>query len=1102
MKRIVICLIVTLLPLIAGGQNVRIKTDQKSIPLSMLISEIERQTDCSFICDEGMVNLNDVVDLPVKSGSVMQVLSGSLGRGSGYAFKINGSSISLFREQKAETKAVGVSGTVSDTNGDPVVGAFVYCPETKDGVSTDINGNFYLGKVSEGNTITVSCIGYRDETIVVGRSSVITVTLSDNLQELEATVVVGYGLQKKINLSGAVAVRDMKDIENRPMTQASEALYGVPGIYVNQSSSKPGSDAAKILVRGTGTLEGGASPLVLVDGIEYTLEDLNPDDIESISVLKDASASIYGSKAANGVILVTTKKATKGFFDVRFKANSGIQQAICLPDMVSDPIQYMEMYDQAQINCGLQSVTYSEKQISDYRKGLQENPKAFPATNWAEEVFKLGVLQEYGVGVSGGYDAVTYGINLGYMTQKGVLAASDDAARYSIDMKFDAKVSERLKIGANFNGNIRTNTDPVYGVTDIMNGYNRSSPLVGTIDEEGRYLNSIYPIPGQNVFYNSLMILNSGSINRIYQKCLVKLSADYTLPLNIVWKNAFAVDSFDGFIKVHKLPMNTYNPQTYDRQPYSDYYYVQQNDYNNLNLTMFSTLNWNHKFTSGHDLGIMAGYEWKSNDAKNMSARMINYYSEEVSELSAGGEMNHIGGTSGAERIASFFSRINYNYQEKYIAELIVRADGSSKFSKKNRWGFFPAASIAWRLDKENFLRNSSVDLLKLRLSFGSLGNQSIGNYKYFTLISVADGYNYSFNGTTVPGAGIAQYVDPDITWETTTSLNFGTDFAAFGNRLTAGFDVYRKVSSNVLRTVSIPSQIGMSGPVKNVGKVGNYGIETSLGYRNNVGNFSYGISGTFSYNINKVLELSEELKGDFQITKEGLPINSWYLYQADGYFPTEDFEYIGDKLTYVGEYPIIESQRNVIRPGYIRYRDTNGDGQVNDADRTFSGKTEPSIIYGFNINLGWKGIDLTATFQGVGGVEIYLDGNAATPFYNGAGVTKEWATDAWTPENQNSRLPILHTLNDAKYMHDYKNTQWLYDASYLRLKQLQLAYSFPKAMIAKARIKRLQVFVNANNLFTITENTLFDPEMATTQANLAQYPSLRTFNGGVNITF
>lgn len=1102
MKRIVICLVLAFLSLIAVGQNVKINTDQKSIPLSMLISEIERQTDCSFICDEGDVNLNDMVDLAVRSGSVRQVLSGALSRGSGYAFKINGTSISLFREPKVETKTFSITGTVSDTNGAPVVGAFVYCPETKNGVSTDIDGKYSLGNITEGNTIIVSCMGYRDKAIVVGKTPIIMVTLSDNLQELEATVVVGYGLQKKVNLTGAVVVQEMKDIENRPMTQASEALYGIPGIYVNQASSKPGSDAATILVRGTGTLEGGAAPLVLVDGIEYTLEDLNPDDIESISVLKDASASIYGSKAANGVILVTTKKAAKGFFDVRFKANAGIQQAICLPDMVSDPIQYMEMYDQAQTNCGLQSVTYSEKQISDYRTGLVENPKAFPATNWSDEVFKLGILQEYGIGVSGGYEKVTYGLNIGYMTQKGVLIASDDAARYSIGLKFDAQVTKALKFGASFNGNIRTNTDPVYGVTDIMNGYNRSSPLVGTIDDDGRYLNSIYPIPGQNVFYNTLMILNSGSIKRRYQKCLVTVNADYTFPFDIVWKNTFAVDSFDGFIKVHKLPMNTYNPQTLERQPYSDYYYVQNNDYNNLNLTYFSTLNWNHKFTGGHDLGIMAGFEWKSNDVKNMSARMINYYSEAVSELSAGGEMNFIGGTSSAERLASFFARINYNYQEKYIVELIARADGSSKFAKRNRWGFFPAASFAWRIDKEDFLQSKAINLLKLRLSFGSLGNQAISNYKYYTLVSVADGYNYSFNGTTLPGAAIASYVDPNITWETTTSLDFGVDLAAFSNRLTAGFDIYRKVSSNVLRTVSIPSQIGMSGPVKNIGKVGNYGVEASIGYRNTIGDFNYGLSGSFSYNINKVLELSEELKGDFQVTKEGLPINSWYLYQADGYFPTEDFEYIGGKLTYVGEYPIIEGQRNVIRPGYIRYRDTNGDGQITDADRVFSGKTEPSIMYGFNINLGWKGLELTASFQGVGGVEIYLDGNAATPFYNGAGVTKEWITDAWTPENTNSRLPILHTLNDAKYMHDYKNTQWLYDASYLRLKQLQLAYSFPKALIAKAKMSRLQIFVNANNLFTITENTLFDPEMATTQANLAQYPSLRTFNGGVNITF
>lgn len=1054
--------------------------------------EIEQKTGYTFAYVNSDIDLTKTVTLTAENEDVISVVNRALAP-QDLTAGLDGKRIIIRKNPSPslQSQTFVLSGRVLDDGGEPVIGAGITVSGTTRGVITGANGSFSI-EVTPNTRLKISCLGYVDKTYSVGKENPVTFVLHPDIEVLSDAIVVGYGQQKKVNLTGAVAVVEMKEVENRPMTHASEAFYGLSGVYVNQTTSKPGSDGANIRIRGTGTLS-SADPMVIVDGMEYPLADVNPDDIESISVLKDASASIYGSKAANGVILVTTKSGRKGAPVVRLKTNFGIQSIITRPDVVTDPVQFMELRTQAERNEGKISFTYPQSVIDEYRAGLGTNPYVYPATDWYRTAIKNGFLQEYNASVSGGNDQLSYAVAVGYMDQEGVLLTSDDARRYSWDMKLNIHVNRRLTVGAAVNGNLRFNTEPVYKVADIMSAISRALPVHGTKDPNGRYLNTWVNTPGINSFENPLMAMEMGNTKRQIQRFLAQLNVVYILPGDIEWKTNVGYNKFDSFAKDHKLSMTTYNPKTWVGTPYSDYFYNWDYDNNNLDFTANSTLLWKGSF-GRHHLTPLAGAEYRSTKGMVFNARKMTYFNEQLDALSAGSQMVSISGNSSRTLLASLFGRLNYDYDEKYLAELIFRYDGSSKFAKKNQWGFFPALSLGWRIDKEAFLSGAKdLDLLKLRVSAGRMGNQAIGNYEYLMNVIAAAAYNYSFSNTLSPGAAIVDFVDDNITWEVTTSYDLGVDLSAFGNRLGATADVYYKISDGILREVSIPAQVGSLGaPRENIGTVSNKGFELQLSWRDAIGDVQYNVGGSVSYNRNKVLDIDgQEFGNAWRRTQEGYPIGCWWLYQADGFFNSQEE---------IDRSPKVQGAE--IRPGYIRYKDINDDGIIDDKDRTYSGTIEPKWIYGFNFSASWKGLTLSANFQGVADVKTYLSGNIAAPFWNGAGVTKEWATDAWTEENHNARLPILHTATGAPYMHDYKNTQWQVSAAYLRCKSLQLSYNLPKDLVVLMGFSACQLFVNGNNIFTISPCKLIDPEFVISQTNLMQYPSLKTYNFGFNITF
>ena len=997
----------------------------------------------------------------------------------------------------AQQKAQTVSGTVLDPDGNPLIGATVVVVKGTQGAVTDAKGKFTI-KAKSSDSLQISYLGYKTETLNVGSRTNFTVRMEkDSSTDIDEIVVIGYGQVAKKDLTGSVATVKMNDIKDVPVLSVDNALQGrIAGADFMSTTGEPGATTT-IRIRGTRSINASNEPLIVVDGVMdaiHDLNDINSDDIAGISVLKDASSTaIYGSRGANGVILITTKQAKKGAPVVKLSANFGIQSATYVPDVVTDPIQYMNMRNQAELNEGKLTVTYNRDDILEYEEGMKHDKYIYPASDWYDLCYQNGFLQQYNARVSGGTDKISYSLGGGYMNQRGIMVANDDAERFSWDMKINAQVTKRLKVGISLLGNLRYNTDPIYGVSTTVNVINRALPIFGTQLPDGKWLSTWLSTPGRNNPENPLMELHEGNTKRQLHRILGRINIGYDLPWGIKYNANLGYVKVDHYSKDFKHAMYTYNPKTLERKNFSAYVSAKDWDNNAINYTFYNTLSWGKSFGGNHNFNVMVGTEYKRYDGKNFQAKKRDYFNNQLTALSVGSTMEDISGGSSLELLFSYFGRITYDYKEKYLIDVTARYDGSSKFAKGNRWAFFPAVSVGWRIDKENFMQNvRAVDVLKLRGSVGEMGNQAIGNYEYLMAVLANKSYNYSFGDVLSGGAAIKDFVDENISWETTRTYNLGLDFEAFDHRLLFSVDLYKKRTEGILRDVKIPAQIGnLNGPKQNIGVVANDGVELNLQWRSAVKNFHYSLGGNFCYNKNIVVDLDgQEYIKTFNIIREGEPIDAWYLYQADGFY--NSYEEIANSVT-VG---------SGVKPGYIRYKNLNNDDKIDNDDRAVCGNLTPSITYAFNFSLGWKGLELSAQFQGVVDVKTYLSGNLAAPFWNGAGVLKEWATDAWTPENHNSRLPILHTATGAPEMHDYKNTQWLYDASYLRCKQLQLSYTLPKRWISKLGMSQCQIFVNGENLFTISPLKMFDPEIDLSSTNLMQYPSLRTINFGFNITF
>jgi TonB-linked SusC/RagA family outer membrane protein len=960
-------------------------------------------------------------------------------------------------------------------------------------VATDNQGRFAFKTGQKlPYTLVISFVGYQSIEYIANDPQV-EIGLQPANNQLNEVVVVGYGTQKKSTLTGSVSSVSSKQLANRPITNATQALQGANGVYVNQTKGRPGAEGNSIRIRGVGTLNNN-DPLVLVDGVEFPLSDVNPNDIETISVLKDAASSaIYGNRAANGVILVKTKTGQKGKLQVDYNVYGGAQTATFYPKVVTNAIEYMEGKNRALANEG-KPAEYAQSLIDEYRAGT--DPYIYSNTDWFDVMYRNAAIQEHNLRLAGGNEKTTFSLSFGYLDQDGVLL-NTNANKYSLNANINSTVNSRLKVGFSYTGTYWYSRESAYssdegnGEGGIMGLLYRALPMQVPYAQNGSYADQWVRVPGHNFFRNPLALSYEGFRKTNTFRSLANVYAEVRLPFDIKYKITGAANLLFGNEKYAYPVINLTNPKTGALTPMGNIPArgVRQLANSAVNITNFHTLSWD-KQLDRHEISALAGYSLERFDDGNFNAYNQGYLGNDLTELNAGSTAPAVAGTSSQSRLQSWFGRLHYGLDDKYILEATFRYDGSSRFANGHRWGFFPSFSGAWRINKEKFLEDANwISNLKLRGSWGKLGNQAIPLFSYVNAVSL--GQNYSFGGTVVGGTAVTQISDPTISWETTTMTDIGVDFDLFRNKLSIQADWFDKTTNDILRQVNVPSQVGnLTGPYRNIGKVSNKGVELTVNYRNNIGAFQYNIGGNVAYVKNKVLDLKGNIYySGVTILKEGAPINSIFGLVSDGFFQTakevNDHAYEG----------------TLTQPGDIRYKNLNSDTLIDNNDRAIIGNTIPKYTYGFNIGGSYKGFELALFFQGVADVDTYVNGNLAFPYRNGAGVTPEWLTDSWTPTNTTANLPRLTT--SSGYPQNFQTSDfWIKDASYLRLKNIQLTYNLPQQWLTALKITRAKVFVNAQNYFTFTKFKFGDPERNLSQTSLIDYPNYKSITAGINVSF
>jgi TonB-dependent starch-binding outer membrane protein SusC len=1089
------------------SQSTRMNIKLKNGTVTELIKFVEENSDFVFLYKGEDLDVDKKVSIDLKDASIQQILDAGL-KSQNVGWEVFDRQIII---HKAGTPAdTGsqiqqqrtVTGKVSDQRGQPLPGVTVVVKGTTTGTVTNSDGNFSLVIPGNAGYLQFSFVGMRAQEVPVEGNTTFTVVMADETIGLEEVVAIGYGVQKKVNLTGAVTSVNMEKLENRPITNASQALQGVSGLYVNQAGGQPGKDAATLRIRGQGTLNNN-NPLVLVDGVEFSLTDVNPGDIESISVLKDAaSASIYGNRAANGVVLITTKKGKEGISRIEYNNYIGFQKATYLPEVVKDPVLFMELRDQAQRNAGRATVDYGTAVIEEYRQGMLTDPYKYPNNDWLDIMFNDALIHEHNMRFSGGTDKINYTLSLGYLDQKGVLMGTN-SNKLSFRSNVNFKMTDKITIGSDFSATHRFIHEPSTTAASMMEMVFKAQAFHPTYLEDGRYADTWVRSPGHNVFRHPLVWAKEGFLDSKNLRGLASIYADIKLPFDLSYHAKVAVNKLDGFQKRFVPDAYMYDNKTLAAKRV-DYYtdnknrHIRNRDDENLDITLFHTLSWEKKVNQIHEISALVGSSYEQFDNRFFTATIEGFLGNNLHELNAGSTNPSVSGTSSMSVLLGGFGRINYNYRQKYLAEANFRYDGSSKFAKGNRWGFFPSFSAGWRLDQESFLQDVSwISGLKVRTSYGTLGNERIGNFRYVNLINA--GLDYYFGSSVAPGAAITSYNDPNITWETTAILNFGIDAVMFDDKLSATIELYDKKTMDILRTVNLPAQVGnLGGPVMNVGTVSNKGVELSLSHQNQIRDFSYKVDFGINYNVNKVVDLNGQaiistgFAGQVSptIIKEGYPIDSYFILESDGIFQTKE------------EIAASPFQNITTKPGYLKYKDQNNDKVINADDRIIVGGAIPDYTYDFTINLTYKNWDLMGFFNGVQGVYTYPSRIIAVPFWFGTSVTQNWVDNSWRPDRTNATLPILTTYEESQSDIFAYSDFWLLDASYLRLKNLQLSYSFPTDVIKNIGLSNLVLFVNGQNIFTISDMKDFDPEKNIKGNDYYEYPSIKTYSAGLNIKF
>lgn len=1075
----------------AHSQNAKVSIRMNNVKLDKILNEIENQTDYLFIYNN-QVDINKITSVKVKNEAVAQVLDRILS-GTGINYELEGTHIILtteaIKDLHAQQQAKTVTGTVTDVSGEPIIGANIRIKGTTTGTITDIDGNFSI-KAEPQSVIEVSYIGYLTQETVINNQKSIRFLLKEDTKTLDEVVVIGYGVQKKADLTGSVANINTEKLNTQSNANIGQALQGkIAGVDIVSQGGAPGS-GTRIMVRGIGTLN-NASPLYIVDGMYMnSIDHINPNDIASIDVLKDASsAAIYGSRAANGVIIVTTKEGsnTEGKPIIDLSVNLGISTASKFLDML-DAKGWAEVTTIARQAIG--------KPALDMATDLANKPD----NDWQDIMFRPALMQNYNLSVKGGGKYSTYYTGLGYFNQDGIVKGTN-YQRYNIQSKNDYK---RGIFSAGTNLIISFSHDkPLHQELrgGMIGTILQSVPTLEKYDDtrEGGYggtYGDVVNIP------HPLAIIDDNIMDRYNEnvKIFANLYAQIELFKGLKYKlnltPDFSFERYKNYLNKYDFGLATNSiTQLTERQR------------RRRNILVENLLTFDRTFGE-HKISALAGYTYQDSRFRHIQA-----YGEGLpqglEEIDAATTNRSNEGNSWRSVLTSILGRVFYSYQNKYLFTATIRRDSSSKFGKNNRYGYFPSFSLGWNVAEEKFMENVHwLDQLKLRGGYGVLGNQEIDNYQYSSTITT--GINYpDGNGGLLQGAFPKNFANPDIKWEETAMTNVGIDFMAFNNRLSLTADYYVKNTKDILLTVPIPiSSGGANDPIRNAGKIRNNGFEFNLGWMDQPNpDISYGINLIGSFNKNKVIAMGSEsgsIKGGStnqnittSETKAGYPIGGYWLISTAGYFNSQEevdaYAKDGKKIQPAAE------------PGDIKFVDANNDGVINDDDRVFQGSPFPDFTFALNGNMRYKNFDLSIGLQGVLGNKIYNATRQTLEDVTKGSNFLASCLDYWTPENKNASHPRL-TWDDPNRNTRAESDRYLENGSYLRLRSVQLGYTFPQTWF-KGAIQHARVYINAENLFTITSYSGYSPDVNADNANYRGfdnfiYPTNRTFMLGLNVTF
>jgi len=1096
----------------SASQNARVTIKRDNISLDALLNEIENQTDYLFFYNN-QIDASEKVSVKAKNKPVGELLA-EVFNNSDIDYTMEGNYIVLSKKNEApgvtESLQAGrnVTGIVKDTKGEAVIGANITVKGTKTGTASDADGSFTLNNVPQGSILVVTCIGMKSKEVVADNSSPMTIVLEEEAVGINEVVVVGYGEQKKVSITGAVGSIKNENI-NRLANSTTAGLQGtVPGLTILDKGGSPGRSNTTLRIRGITTIN-NSDALLLVDGVEQRIQDINPDDIESISILKDASTTaIYGSRAANGVVLVTTKRGQDGKVSINFNTYWGAQNVTDKPQHM-ETVTYMKQQNYAFQNAG-QAPRYSDTFIQEWIDNHAKDPITYrPANQWQDVMYHSALQQNYSLTVSGGNEKAKGLMALRYYDQDGVVTNFNSNIK-EIRVNTDFKPFDRLKVSADANFRTRYSlaSSGAYDYDNNGGGvfysmYHATQFVVPQYPDGSYGLGNKNANPlmlarlnGDDKQWNNLFIGNVKAELSIITglKFTAQYAQRYAFNKYMVFNNAYKVVDKNFLDWAATAKNEAYNPAP-TRQRTRD---VSRNNMDDKRedtdeYTLNLLLDYDKKFGKS-DIHALAGFSQIDNKWSQNEAYRQDFYNNEVQSVNMGSESSWKSyGYNNEFALRSFFGRLNYNYDNRYLLEANLRYDGTSRFTGNKQFGMFPSFSAGWRISNESFwsdgLRKIISDL-KLRGSYGKTGNQTADLYAFYESYTST---TYNFNNQVVQGYMQTALANKELEWEVSTQTDLGLDAGFLNNHLNLTADYYYKRTDGILVNLPIAGTIGLDAPVQNAAIVDNKGFEAAVGWRDKIGDFSYGLNFNISNNWNKVVSLggaNPTVSGgapDVVTTvREGYPINSYWGYKTGGLLTKQDID---------NKYPVYDARMGA---GDVKYLDEDGNGKIDAADMRVIGDEFPRYPFAFTANMAWKGFDLSFFVQGVMNAQTRVSG-ALTEGGNFEGFTLDIFKDYWTPDNTNARFPRPRKSVDFNtMMSDY----WVINSNYIRLKNMQIGYTLPQMLTKKASMNKVRIYLEGSNMLTFSplKEWGLDPEFVA--GRFLYYPQTSVYTIGVNLTF